>query len=99
MKNMGNKERKLNSCDLRSIRWDAPLLIVATFERVLWLTTTTSCRGSVTEQRHFRVKANVVVGVFAHLTLVDTDQLRVFVDAEAHEGGEVHYPQDHRLIH
>jgi len=45
---------------------------------MLWLTATTSNRGDVTEQWHFRVEANVVVGIFAHLSLVDPDQLRVF---------------------
>ena len=65
---------------------------------MLWLTATTGGRRSVAEQWYFRVEANVVVGEFAHLTLVEADYLRVFVNAEAQEGDEMHGPQDHRLM-
>jgi len=66
---------------------------------MLRLTSTTGSGGSVAEQRHLRVKANIVVGVFAHLTLIKADYLRIFVNTEAHEGDEVHDPQDCRLMH
>jgi hypothetical protein len=40
------------------------------------------------------LESNIVVGKFAHLCIVDTENLRIFRSAKACPGGEVHGPAD-----
>lgn len=66
---------------------------------MVWLAASTRGRDtSIESVSDFLLKTNIVVCEFAHLSVVDTENLSLLRCAKAETGDEVHDPQDDRLL-
>ena len=61
-------------------------------------TSTGCCEASVDSVADFLVNADVVIRELAHISVIDTEDLRFLCSAQRETGNEVHDPEDDSLI-